>query len=228
MKKFIIITAVIFLAITINAQDFLYKKTGKFDKIEVFGSIEITLIKGNADSVKLMGDNEILGKVSVEVENGLLTISATDRIFSKHKNVTATVYYIKLDNLKTRSGAEINSTKAIQSDTLAIEAAGGSRVDIKAECKSIKTNAVEGATISLEGKANNLNCETTTGGIFVGFEFKCDSIIAKTSTGGLAKIYPVNMLDASASMGGQVIYRGNPAKKKEHTILGGTIENTAE
>ena len=87
---------------------------------------------------------------------------------------------------------------------------------------------MEGSTISLEGISKSLIVENTTGAIFNGYEFKCDTIIAKTNTGGLAKIYPLTKLDASAATGGQISYRGEPAIKKEKTILGGTIEQTAE
>lgn len=225
-----IITSFIFLSIIQigKSQNVLSKSVAPFDNISIFGSIDATIEKSVNDSLKIESNEVEFDKIDVKIEDKILKISTTDKLFDSRKQVKINIKYNVLKGIKINGGAEITGINEIDEKTMELIAGSGATITLKLNSEFVNATIGQGATIRLEGICRKQNIEASTGGIYSAYELKCDSAYLKANTGGIVKAIANSFLDAAASTGGQISYRGEPMTKKEKTILGGNIEKMAE
>ena len=204
------------------------RQIGSYNTISVFGSIDLLIAKGISDSVKIVSDSVLFNKVSVKVEDGVLRILATDKLFSKYRNVTVYLPYNVLKKVDARAGAFVSSKEPLNVDSLNLSAESGAVVKFTVTANYIKSYVGNGATITLDGTCISQVAKTGSGGIFNAYYLQSETAEANATMGGITKIAASKKLDASVSMGGSVSYRGIPKNKKEHKTLGGSIEQVQE
>jgi len=228
MKKFNAILLLSLLVLNIMAQKSETRKIEAFNKIAAFGSLDVVIAKGDSNSIRLESESVDLKNVTVENEKDILKISVTDKLFNKHRNISVFITYKQLYGIKANGGAYFSSKQVIKTDSIEITAGNGSTVDLKIETNLVNADIGEGSSISLEGTCKKQNIEASTGGLYNSYDLKCPNTIAKANTGGTIKAAAYESLDAAASTGGSISYRGNPKLKKEHTVLGGSVEQLVE
>ena len=228
MKKFIAIVFLSLSVLNIGAQKSETRKIEPFTKIAAFGSLDVVISKGDSNLIKLESESVNLSNVNVENVKNVLRISVTDKLFNKSRNIKVFISYKVLNGLKASGGAYISNKQVVKTDSVEFSAGTGSTIDLKIEANSINADIGEGSTISLEGTCKNQNVEAGTGGLYNSYDLKCANTVAKVNTGGIIKVAAYESLDAAASTGGSISYRGNPKAKKERTSLGGSVEQLVE
>jgi hypothetical protein len=228
MKKGILFSALIASGVILNAQHFQTRDVDAFDKISVFGSMDVTLEKGNKEGVTIESGSVDIDNIHIKNDGLTLKINSLDKIFNSRRQIKIKVVYRELRAITVNGGAELSGHMPVKGDKIELKAGSGSVLNLDIEMNVLKVDVCQGATINLEGLCHSQEIEASTGGIFNAYELKCDSSYVKANTGGLAKLKTISLLDAAASTGGQISYRGEPKVKKEQTILGGTIEKTIE
>ena len=229
MKKTIVIIFGIILFVTsVLAQKSETRKIKPFTKISAFGSLDVLITKGDSNSVKLESESVNLSNITVENDKNTLKISVTDKLFNKSRNIKVFITYKALNGLKASGGTYISSKQVVNTDSIEFSAGTGSTIDLKIEANSINADIGEGSTITLEGTSKTQTIEAGTGGLYNSYDLKCANTTAKVNTGGIIKVAAYESLDAAASTGGSISYRGNPKAKKERTSLGGSVEQLVE
>jgi hypothetical protein len=230
MKYVNVITSLIFLSIiqTGKSQNVLSKSVGPFDNISIFGSIDATIEKSDNDSIFIDSDFVDMDRVSIKTEDKTLKISTTEMLFDNRRQVKINIKYRELKKIKINGGAEIKGKNEITEKAIELIAGSGATIILKINSDFVDATVGQGATIRLGGICRKQKIETSTGGIYSAYELKCDSGYLKANTGGVVKAFANSLLDAAASTGGQISYRGDPKIKKEKTILGGNIEKMVE
>jgi hypothetical protein len=229
MKKTVVIIFGIILFVTnIWAQKSETRKIQPFSKISVFGSFDVVITKGDSNFIKLESESVNLANIKVENDKNTLNISVTDKLFDKYRNIKVFITYKELNGIKANGGSYVSSKQIVKTDSIDIIAGSGSTVDLKIETNSITADIGEGSTISLEGTCKKQSIEAGTGGLYNSYDLKCKNTTAKANTGGIIKAAAYESLDAYASTGGSISYRGNPQNKKEKTVLGGSVEQLVE
>jgi len=228
MYKLFLTAALIAVTLNGHSQKTETRDIESFDKISAFGSLEIYLEKGNKESLKLESETVDLNDITVKSEGKTLKISVTEKILSSHREVKVTITYKELRGIIIKGGAEIFDTTEISGDKLEIIAGSGSTLNLKLNLNTLQISVGQGADVTFEGKCKSQEIETSTGGLYNAYYLNCDSTYVKSNTGGLAKVSAIEYLNASASTGGQISYKGEPKIKKENTSLGGSIEKVQE
>ena len=228
MKKIIFLTAMTVSGTVCFSQKSETRNIEAFDKITAFGSVDIFLVKGNKETIKLESESVDLSEVKVKQDGKTLKISVAEMLFSSSREVKITLTYRELRGITLRAGASLNDTSFISGDKLEIIAGSGAVLNLKLKLNALQISVGQGADVTIEGKCTTQEVETSTGGLYNAYFLKCDSSYVKSNTGGLAKVSAVDLLDAYASTGGDISYRGNPPIKKEKTILGGSVEKVEE
>jgi hypothetical protein len=228
MKKRFIFSTLFAAGLTLNAQNIQTRDVDAFDKITVFGNIDVTIEKGIKEDVKIESGSVDIDDIKVKNDGLTLKISSLDKIFNGRRQIKIKITYRELRALTTNGGAELSGQMPVKGDKIELKAGSGSVLNLDVEMNVLKADVCQGATINLQGSCHSQEIEASTGGIFNAYELKCDSSYVKVNTGGLAKLKAIDLIDAAASTGGQISYRGEPKVKKEQTILGGTIEKTIE
>lgn len=198
------------------------KEVGDFNKITSFDQIDVLLIPSTQNKVILSGS----GSEEVEVinKNGELKIRMPLTKLLSGENISATVYYKKINAIEANEGSRIASEAVFKSTTLDIIAKEGSEIKVNIEVDRLTLRVANGSRVYLEGKAKNQDIIANSGGIYQAQKLITNQTIITVNAGGNAEIYAIDLVDAKVRAGGNIIIYGKPKEINQKIIAGGTIK----
>lgn len=177
----------------------------------------------NSEEEKIEVKGPQRDKVNIEVDKGELQISLpVGQIFSEAE-ILVTVYTKEVEELKARSGSEVEFISTVNQNEISLIASEGSYIGGELNVESLAVKSVTGASVSLIGTANTSSIEVKTGGSFDGEELKTETTSVNLSYGGEATVYATETCDASVTAGGNIVVYGNPETINQSVKLGGKI-----
>ena len=202
------------------------KSLGDFNKVTAFDQIEVLLIQSDENKIILNGNGA--DEVELINKNGELKIRMPLTKLLSGDNVSATLYFKKIDAIEANEGSRISSQvvfKAIAFDIIAKE---GSQIKLNLDVDKLTVRSSNGSNVNVSGKAKNQDAIINSGG-----ELDAEDLItAQTSitanAGGEANIYATDFVDAKTRAGGNIKIYGKPKQINKKTVLGGTIKESNE
>ncbi len=195
-----------------------------FDHIRVNGRIEVRLIPSDREELILDVRGTDEDDVNIYHDGSELNISLTKSLYRNDIFVEVDLYYKKLREIEGIAGAVIRGTAPIQSESIRLNVRSGSFVELDLDAEALKATAAEGGELRVSGKVDKQETNATTGGVVHGFDLASARTYVRASTGGQLYVQAQEFLDARASIGGHIEYRGNPAQKNTRSNLAGSIE----
>lgn len=198
-------------------------KLGAFDEIAVTGNIEVILQKADVEKaiVETFGIPE--EELNIGVRGQVLKLSLLNSIFYKNDKVKVKVYYKNIRVIRAHAGAELEATESLAGDALEIRTSSGADVLLDIKANKLEASATEGAILQLRGEVENLKVSASTGGQLRAFDLNAKNTYARAGTGGEVSVMALESLDANASLGGQIEYKGDPDERNRKTMLGGNV-----
>jgi hypothetical protein len=198
------------------------KKVGDFNKVTAFDQIDVNLINSKENKVILTGR----GSEVVEIlnNNGELKIRMPLTRLLDGDNVSATVYYNKIDAVEANEGSRIAGETVIISTTFDIKAKEGSEVKINLQVDKLKTRVANGSTIQISGTAKNQEVLVNSGGIYKAENLTTNQTEITVNAGGESNIFATELVDAKVRAGGEIIIYGKPKQINQKIVAGGTIK----
>jgi hypothetical protein len=198
------------------------KKVGDFNKVTAFDQIDVNLINSKENKVILIGS----GSEEVEIvnNNGELKIRMPLTRLLDGDNVSATVYYNKIDAVEANEGSRIAGETVIISTTFDIKAKEGSEVKINLQVDKLKTRVANGSTIQISGTAKNQEVLVNSGGIYKAENLTTNQTEITVNAGGESNIFATELVDAKVRAGGEIIIYGKPKQINQKIVAGGTIK----
>lgn len=222
MKNIILTLAVLFITVSIFAQNPLEKKVGNFNEVKVFDLIKISLVKSNENKVIITGDD--IGGVEVINKDGKLKVRMKiDRSFNGRMTFVA-VHYKNLDIIDANEGSIIIGNELIEQDNIELRAQEGATIQVGLVTKNVNIRAVTGGIIVTRGKSQFQEVVLNTGGIYEGREFETKDTNVTIRAAGEAEIKASGIVNVKIRAGGDVIIYGDPETVNENKIFGGRIE----
>lgn len=180
-----------------------------FVKINVSSGVDVLFTFGEDLSLVVEADENLHEFITTEVKNGILYISSKKNILSaKAKRIHLSTLHI--NEIRTTSGAEVSSENTIITDELYLNATSGSNINLRVEVSNLSGETTSGADIKLIGKVNNFDVSATSGSDINAYDLEVDNCIAKVTSGADIKVQVIKKLDAKATSGGDIEYKGNP------------------
>jgi len=198
------------------------KKVGDFNKVTSFDQIDVILIPGNETKVILTGS----GSEEVELvnKNGELKIRMPLTKILSGDNVSATVYYKKIDAVEANEGSSIASEATLKSTSFDMKAKEGAQIKLKLDVDKLTARVANGSTIHLEGKAKNQDVLVNSGGVYEAEKLITNQIVITSNAGGEADIYATDLVEAKVRAGGDITIYGKPKLINQKIVAGGTIQ----
>jgi hypothetical protein len=198
------------------------KKVGDFNKVTAFDQIDVNLINSKENKVILTGS----GSEEVEIvnNNGELKIRMPLTRLLDGDNVSATVYYNKIDAVEANEGSRIAGETVIISTTFDIKAKEGSEVKINLQVDKLKTRVANGSTIQISGTAKNQEVLVNSGGIYKAENLTTNQTEITVNADGESNIFATELVDAKVRAGGEIIIYGKPKQINQKIVAGGTIK----
>lgn len=211
-RMLLVLTAFIFLAgcnshqVTGNGRTATKMRVvDAFNEIQVSGAYRVKVIEGDAPSVKITTDANIIPLVITEVkENKLRIHNKKDVSFSLTQPVLIQVVVKKLKQV-TASGANQLTLSKINTDHLALNTNGSVQAELSGQ--------VDELTMSIAG-AGNINARNLI----------AKDIQIRMMGSGEVIANATNKLDTKITGSGTVKYLGNPDSVNQSIIGSGTLE----
>jgi Putative auto-transporter adhesin, head GIN domain len=142
------------------------------------------------------------------------------------RSVKVYVTYVLLEKISASSASNVFSEGVIKSGTLGISASSGASIEVKLESDVVNVEVSSAGDAVLEGKAKTVEIEASSAGVVDAYNLESEKVAATASSGGEARINVTHALDAHASSGGSIRYRGNPLKTNTESSSGGSVKKT--
>lgn len=121
------------------------------------------------------------------------------------------------------TGASLKSENALTFVDCDIEASTGCKVELKQlNCNNLSASASTGCDVKLGGKADIAHLAASTGSGIKASNLTVTKAQCDSSTGSCISVHVVKALNASASLGSEIYYSGDPATNIS-TSLGGSV-----
>lgn len=225
MKRLLIILLVAATG-SAYAQKTETRNVGTFSGVKAQAGIDVYLKKGSKESVKVSVEGRIEPKdIRTEVEGEVLKISFENGSFN---NIDVKVYvtYVDLTKLIAYSAANIFGENIIKSSKLSLSVMSSGTIDIQAEVDVLEASAGSAGQIELKGKANTAIIEAGTAGEVDAYEMIVNTVKVKAVTAGSAKVNVVKEIEAKASTGADIRFRGNPERSNTASTTGGSVKKS--
>ncbi len=236
MKKISFLLSLLLTANCLFAQDKIVydnnaqvRNVGSFHAIEVSSGINLILKQGNTTAVAVSASSDdIVARIKTEVENGKLKIYF-DRDGWKNWNnkgakLKAYVTIKDIDALEVNSGADAITDGNINADNLKITLSSGAGFDGEVTASALKVDQSSGSDMKIKGKVSSVDVRTSSGADFKGYDLVSETCKADASSGSGIEITVNKALDAQASSGGDVDYKGNASVTNASNSSGGRIK----
>lgn len=188
--------------------------------------IAVYLQKGDQESARIETSDIMPEEVITEVSGSYLKIHMSSGRHNNRGPIRVYVTYKALDNIYASSAARITSEETVEGNTLKIGCSSAGQVRLNIAYGSVSVNVSSAAEVELSGKVSNLEAEVSSAGEMEAFDLSVQKATISASSAGSARVSVVEGIEATASSGGNVRYRGNPKRSITHSSSGGSVHKT--
>ena len=204
------------------------RQVSNFDSIDLSGSGEVILTQGNAESLKIEADDNLMQYVEAVVRAGTLELGFKDGVNIIQS--TKLVFYVEVDDLTglAISGSGDFEADRIETDQLNATVSGSGDIQI-AELKAdyVKTSISGSGEIFLGGVVETQEIRVSGSGKYIAGGLCSERVTLDVSGSGNATVCATGTLDVDISGSGNVSYYGQPSVHSS-TSGSGTINSLGD
>lgn len=217
----------LFSVTLVFAQQSETRNVGSFKGVKASAGIDVYLKKGDRESVRVEVSGTDLKNVVTEVSGDYLKIHMAEGRYSRSRTVKVYVTYVEVSKLSASSAASIYGESTIRTRSMSISASSAGSVEISVETERLEVGVSSAAEVELTGKAKVADFEASSAGQIDAYDLEAEEVTAGASTAGSIKINVTQKIDARASSGADIRYRGNPMKTNTNSSSGGSVRKSS-
>ncbi|HEY3404244.1 MAG TPA: head GIN domain-containing protein [Ohtaekwangia sp.] len=224
--KNLVIVFLMLIAGGVFAQQSQTRNITPFTGIKVAEGIDVYLKKGDKESVRVEVTGTQVENVMTEVSGSYLKVHMKDGNYKGNIDAKVYVTYVRLDKLSASSAGNIFSDGAIKATDMEISASSAGSIEVGLETETVTVSASSAAEIELKGKTKSLSVDASSAGEVDAYDLEAQKVEADASSAGSVRVTVVQDLDAHASSGGNIRYRGSPSKSITDSSSGGSVKKS--
>jgi hypothetical protein len=201
------------------------RKIDDFSEIEVSHGINVYLTMGNTNHLEVETNEELMDKLVTEVRGDKLKIYFEGTfIWAKTANVyleARTIYKISASG-----GSDVKGENELKTENLELRASGGSDIRLEVDVEDLEVEVSGGADVELIGEATYIEANTSGGSDLKAFDLITQTARLEASGGSDIKVFVEDDLEANASGGADIRYRGNPRNLETRDSSGGDVSKS--
>jgi hypothetical protein len=117
----------------------------------------------------------------------------------------------------------VYTKETLKVEKLTIKSTSGAKINISVDANAVQTNATSGSDIQIAGTAQNYSSNATSGASIDAYELKSKNVSAIVTSGANINVFAIESIDAVATSGGDIDFKGNPKKTSKKSSSGGSI-----
>jgi len=239
MKSIVLMVLLATTGFLAKAQNVVYDENAevrvvdKFNGIDLSGAVTLYLSQGNEQGLAISaGDAKYNSKIKTEVKNGILNISVDGGVWNSfnwaNKKLKAYVTVTGLDRLGVSGASTINITGPIKGANLKMDISGASEIKGIINFGTLNLD-VSGASVArLSGSAGDASIEASGACKVNSYDLSIDRCKASSSGASNIRVTVNRELNADASGGSNIYYKGAGTVTRLNTSGGASIKNRSE
>lgn len=196
-----------------------------FDKLSLNGIGDLILTQGDQESLRIEGEDNILGQIETKVQDGTLVISLKDPNWQETIRPTKrVVYHLTMKNVHQLELTGVGSINIgqLKTDQLEILSSGVEGVDIgNLSAQTLKVALKGEGQCNLAGQVDSQEVELSGTGQYNASRLQSQDAAVDLSGSGSASVWVGKSLTANLRGTGSVYYYGAPQIEKTITGTGG-------
>lgn len=224
MKNFLIVFFACISSV-VFAQETETRNLSTFTGVKVSEGISVYLKKGDKESAKIEVTGTSPSNVITEISGSYLKIHMRE---GNHRNVNAKVYvtYVSVQKLFASSAGSIYSSETLKGNDMEINASSAGTIEVLVDAGRLEASASSAGDVEIQGKARNVVMDASSAGEVDAYDLQADDAEVEASSGGSVKLSVKTGIEARASSGGSIRYRGNPDKSNTTSSSGGSVKKS--
>ncbi|MDD7914546.1 head GIN domain-containing protein [Polaribacter ponticola] len=193
-----------------------------FTKIKVSTGLDLYLTQGSKNKISVEADENLQDIIITEVKEGVLKIYAEKNIWrAKARKVYVTIE--TLEAISATSGSDVYTKETIKVNDVKISATSGADINMSVNANYVETSATSGSDIEISGSSIHHISKATSGASIDAYQLHSKNVTAKVTSGADINVYASESINARATSGGDIDYRGNPKNVDKKESSGGDI-----
>lgn len=225
MKKLVSAVLLSFIISFSFAQQSEVRSVGSFTGVKAGEAIDVYLKKGEKESIRVETTDIRLADVLTEVSGSYLKIHMRDGNYRKG-NVKVYVTYVNINKVSASSASNVFSEGTIRAGSLDVSVSSAASVELAIDAETSMVEASSAGDVVLEGKVKRLEVEASSAGEIDAYGLESETVEAGASSAGTIKVNVTKQLDAHASSGGSIRYRGAPGRTNTDSSSGGSVKKS--
>lgn len=190
-------------------------------KIKLAGSYEVEITQGNAPSLRIETDENIVPLIKTEISEGWLNIRTKKNVsISTTNQIKVYLTVTSLEALHVAGSGNITGKgKFTKGDKLSLKIAGAGSVTLDVNTPEVKTDIAGSGSVYLSGETRKQSIDIAGSGDYVAEQLKSESAKIDIAGSGDVKVFADDAIDIRIAGSGNVYYKGNASVNQK--ILGG-------
>lgn len=226
MKNLLVLFLVI-VALPGLAQEIQTRTVGSFTGVKVMEGIDVYLKRGEKESVRVEVTGTKPENIITEVSGSYLKVHMASGNFRGRIQAKVYVTYVRLEKLSASSAGNIFSEDVIRASDMEIQCSSAGNIEVSLDCETVEVSSSSAGQVELQGKAKSLTADASSAGQIDAYDLDADRVEAEASSAASMKVSVQSNLNANASSGGSIRYRGNPAKSVTNSSSGGSVKKSS-
>jgi len=198
------------------------KLNDDFSRVKVSSGIDLYIKQGNSTKLTVEADENLHDYIVTEVKGDQLKIYVDGNIWrAKARKVYLTV--TSIEELRATSGSDVFSQSIIKAKDLEVSTSSGADMRIEVDAENVTSSSSSGSDLRISGKSETHSTNATSGSSIHAYGLESKDVTAKVSSGADIGVYASESIDARASSGGDIRYKGSPERVNKKTSSGGGV-----
>lgn len=223
MKNIFLVLVLSMLIIPGFAQQRESRDLRSFHEISVGEAIHVNLIHGSSEKAEIIANGIDLEDVITDVSGDRLRIHLEGNHY-RNIDVQINLTYRELEEIGISSAARVVAEDPVTTESLEIDVSSAGGGIMKLDAGNVEIDISSAGNLELSGKADRIEVEISSAGDLDAYDMECGEADVSVSSGGSAHVNIINRIEAKASSGGTIRYKGNPEKVYVNSNSGGSIK----
>ncbi len=209
------------------------RKVAGFSAVEVSGAIDLYLSQGNEEAVAISASSEeIKSRIRTEVRGSTLRIYLDGKGINwklwNNNKMKAYVTFKTLTGIEASGACNVKAASVIRQNELKIELSGASDFNGEVAIGKLKLDASGASNIKISGKAESTILDASGACNIKAYDLITDMCKIEASGASNIKITVNKELNAQASGGSSVFYKGSGLIRDISASGGATVKHRTE
>jgi hypothetical protein len=209
------------------SQDTVKRELPHFTALLVNDKITVQLHRAEKESATIRTEGFPAEQVQTMVENNKLKLGLAGGLYTRQK-VMVDLYFKEIREIDIRNDADVIMASLLKADSLSVILKFGGSLYLDADLGYLQSNVSGGGLLTAEGYAVRHDIVVSSRSTVSAFKLESESVHVEAISGGKAKISVDSELDARATTGGYISYKGDPARKNIDASEGSEIVASEE